>query len=235
MAKVYDMPHRLALPIETRYLGADERLRDPAHVLESLLRDGGAAGQSEQGKHGRCLARFARLVAWADEQRGSLDLDPEEFARPEFAGGEHAVFLDRDTGRLVKITKPGMLGAQAEDAGAYLERWALANRVFGDDVRFEGVVRMPGEDEPRVVISQSFVEGSDATMEEQADYLRSRGFVEYDGRWVHPVLAVAVWDTLTPGNVIVQPDGAMWAVDLQIEPARAEELRAVQGRRVFGF
>lgn len=84
-------------------------------------------------------------------------------------------------------------------------------------MRFEGIVTLPGEHAPRVVTSQSFVEGRDATAAEQAEYLRSKGFVEHDGRWVHPVLGVAVWDTQTPGNVITRPDGTMQAVDLQVE------------------
>ncbi len=107
--------------------------------------------------------------------------------------------------------------------------------MFGDDVRFEGIVTLPGEHAPRVVTSQSFVEGRDATAAEQAEYLRSKGFIEHDGRWVHPVLGVAVWDTQTPGNVITRPDGTMQAVDLQVEKARPEELRAVRQQSGLGL
>ncbi|MFN0080788.1 MAG: hypothetical protein ACKVY0_30330 [Prosthecobacter sp.] len=82
----------------------------------------------------------------------------------------------------MKLTKPGFVGYYAEDAGAYLERWALANRVFGDDVKIEGVVRLPDEDAPRVVISQPFVQGRDATVAEVSGFLSERGFVEHKGR-----------------------------------------------------
>ena len=55
-------------------------------------------------------------------------------------GGEHTVIFDEPSGRVIKLTKPGFFGAQGEDAGAYLERWSLHNRAFGDDVAFEPIV-----------------------------------------------------------------------------------------------
>lgn len=89
----------------------------------------------------------------------------QALAKKLVSGGEHIVYYNSESGRVYKLTKPGLYGAQAEDAGVYLQRWALANRVFSDDVRFEGFVTLPGESDARAVISQPFVEGRDATPE----------------------------------------------------------------------
>ncbi len=69
MSKGRQEPHRLAQPINTRYLSHDEQLRDPAHVLQSTLRKSGGAVEGQQGKHGRRLASDSSLFAWADEHR----------------------------------------------------------------------------------------------------------------------------------------------------------------------
>ncbi len=227
-----ERPHRLAKPRESTYDNNDERFQDPAFVLQSILRGVQRAGTSQRGKYGRELASASSFLAWSREN-GAI-LDPTDFVEYKAGGGEHSVVFDEVNGRVFKLTKPGLFGAQAEDAGAYLERMALSNRVFGDDVKFEGIVNFPDEHAPRTVTSQSFAKGRDATSGEQADYLRGKGFVEHDGRWVHPILDIAVWDTQTPGNVITRPDGTMQAVDLQVEPATSEELRAVREKSGIG-
>ena len=144
------------------------------------------------------------------------------------------VIPDVATGRVVKLTKPGFFGAQAEDAGAYLERWALHNTIFSDDVAFEGLVTFPGEEAPRAVISQKFAAGRDATPEEQDEYLKGKGFHEVEnGRWVHPVRGVVVWDTITPGNCIMTAGGVK-VIDLQIGLATTEEIEEVRRRTGLG-
>lgn len=227
-----ERPHRLAKPRESTYDNKNERFRDPAFVLQDFLRGVQSAGTSQRGKHGRELASASSFLAWGRDN-GAV-LDPAGFVGEKVGGGEHSVVFDEVNGRVFKLTKPGLFGAQAEDAGAYLERMALSNRVFGDDVKFEGIVNLPGEHESRAVTSQPFVKGRDATPEEQVDYLRGKGFIEHDGRWVHRILGVSVWDTQTPGNVITKPDGTMQAVDLQVEPATSQELRAVQEKSGIG-
>jgi len=149
-------------------------------------------------------------------------------------GGEHKVLIDPTTGRVVKLTKPGFFGAQADDAGAYLERWALHNIVFSDDVAFEGFIILPEENVPRAVISQKFAAGRDATPEEQSEYLKERGFHEVEnGRWVHPVRGVVVWDTITPGNCIMTSHGVK-VIDLQIGLATTEEIEEVRRQTGLG-
>jgi hypothetical protein len=230
-----DGTHRLAQPQTSWYESSQDERNDTAATLHSLRGGDVSAASQQRRKPGRGLASYAGLLAWCREH-GKI-LDPSRFANLQsgVAGGEHTVIRATvQPGRLYKLTKPGYFGAQAEDAGKYLQRWALANRVLDDEVRFEGMVTLPGETEARTVISQPEVEGRDATEAEQADYLHSKGFIEDDGRWIHPVLGVAIWDTITPGNVIVRPDGSMQAVDLQIGPAKNDDLRSVRERTGIG-
>lgn len=228
--------HPLAKPINERYKTDDERRKDPARVLAGVASQGGSADARKRWKPGRELASASSLLAWADEHELVLDSRTNFLGRLQVlaSGGEHIVFDAPSSGRIVKLTKPGFFGAQAEDAGAYLQRMALGNRVFGDDVKFEGIVTLPGEEAPRAVISQPFIEGRDATIEEQKDYLMQHGFVEHDGKFVHPVLGVTVWDTITNGNVIAKPDGTFQAIDLQLEPSTSEDLKAVREKSGIG-
>lgn len=235
MAKVDNRGvHALAKPVGELYKSEDERHRDPAGVLASLVSSRDEADAGQRWKPGREIAGASRFVGWAHEHGCVIDL--RTFAPPAnaSAGGEHIVYADERTRRIVKLTKPGLLGAQAADAGAYMQRMALGNRLFGDDVWFEGILMLPGEEEPRTMISQPFIEGRDASTDEQVAYVRSKGFVEYHGKFVHPVLAITVWDSFTSGNIIAKPDGTYQAIDLQIEPATEEELEAAQDSSGIG-
>ncbi|MEI7910769.1 MAG: hypothetical protein WCK77_14120 [Verrucomicrobiota bacterium] len=256
-AEDYDVPFSLGkgepllpsfiLPLdsggEKMETAANERHRDPQTVLSGItgqaqrISAGGIRTDGEKRrKYGRKLATGEELAVWAKENGRLLkssgfeevpDLHP-------IGGGEHKVLFDEESGRVVKLTKPGLFGAQAEDAGAYLQRWSLHNQAFSDDVMFEGIVTLSGETEPRAVISQRFAKGRDATTEEQADFLKEKGFIETpDGKWIHPVRGVAVWDTITPGNVIMTEDGAR-VIDLQISPADGKELADIREQSGIG-
>jgi hypothetical protein len=234
----------------------EENLRNPARILAGLegrsgederrIGEGLPLGDEPRGslradgqkrrKSGREVVSASGILAWAEAQGRVLeasridDLADEDSPR----GGEHLVIPDPATGRVVKLTKPGLFGAQAEDAGAYLERWALHNIVFSDDVAFEGLVTFAGEDRPRAVISQKFAGGRDATPEEQSEYLKGKGFHEVEtGRWVHPVRGVVVWDTITPGNCIMTAEGVK-VIDLQIGLATTEEIEEVRRQTGIG-
>jgi hypothetical protein len=223
-----DGVHTLAKPRPSRYESEHAQRTDPAAVLESVIRESRGANPQKRWKHGRQIASHAEGLAWAAATASRFQ-DPETLGRELGAGGEHSVFYQPETGRVLKVTKPGLYGAQAEDAGAYLQRWALQNRIFHDDVHVEGYVMLPGEHEASIVISQPFIEGRDATPAEISDFLRSKGFVEIESeKWVHPITGIKVWDGITPGNVIAREDGTMMPIDLQLEPASAEDQRAAQ-------
>lgn len=220
----------------------DEHHRNPASILASIgSKSDGKGGLrtdvEKRRKSGRILVTGERLAEWAKEN-GRV-LNPSAILGiPDLeavAGNEHRILFDEPTGQVIKLTKPGMFGAQADDAGEYLERWALHNKVFGGEVAFEGVVVLPGEDQPRAVISQEFIKGRDSTKEELAEYLKGKGFYEREGWfWIHPILGVTVWDTLTPGNAITTEAGDVRVIDLQIGMASPVELAKVRSETGIG-
>jgi hypothetical protein len=220
---------------------ADERNRDPQGILDAITGEGDGRGSiradgRQRRKSSRPVGTDSELRNWT--KANGRDLDPAPIAalisEENPKGGEHLVIFDAASGRVVKLTKPGFFGAQGQDAGAYVERWALHNKAFREDVAFEGMVTLPGENEPRAVISQNFAKGRDATPDEQRDYLIEKGFYEMpDGRWIHPLRGIVSWDTITPGNAILTADG-LKVIDLQMAPAPADELKALRERTGIG-
>jgi hypothetical protein len=223
--------------------GTLDPYEDPALILHSLRtgadREDSArphAGKSAAAERRRAGAH-ARLLAEAD--RTGRILDPANVCRllteatVTDAGGEHVVVFNRANDRYYKLTKPGQYGMQADDAEAYLERWAIANHPLGlgDDVHFEGMVLLPGEDDYRSVISQPFRQAADptdpnASPAEVEAYLLSRGYGYHDLYWVHPLLGLQVWDFNTPENAnAIRAAGSVLIYDLQIEPAPPDFLR----------
>lgn len=133
----------------------DERIRSPRPILDAITQSDAERGIRADGrkrrKSSRALPTDSKLRGWAKANGHNLDPAPIAalISEENPKGGEHLVIFDHSSGRVVKLTKPVMFGAQANDAGKYLERWALHNKVFGGDVAFEGVVTMPGEVQPR--------------------------------------------------------------------------------------
>ncbi len=106
-----------------------------------------------------------------------------------------------------------------------LQRWALANRVLDDDVRFEEWFCFPAKTTTELSsLNAPKLRSGTPPKPSKKDYLTSKGFHEEEGAGSTPTLGISIWDTITPGNVIVRPDGSMQAVDLQIGPAKAEGL-----------
>jgi hypothetical protein len=219
---------------------ANNAARDPLEAFrvlsgaETLHRRGGDfASAAKRRKHGRKIASGAELEAFARE--AGLILDPAPLAeffatKAVIGGGEHSLFFDEESQRFIKVTKADLYGYHGDDAGAYLERLALSNITFGDDIAFEGIVKLPGEDGFRAVISQPFYPGRDATPEEVIDYLNGLGFHrnKKGGIWTHPVTGISLRDTDTPGNVIALEGGGFQAIDIIASPASAEDLKAAR-------
>lgn len=231
---------RLDGPFNKPHTITDAEFRDPGRILESLAPgEGGSSLRSNEGKRrksGREILSPAGILAWAERHgqvfptRAAEALSGSEVGR----GGEHLVIYLPEGDRVFKLTKPGFFGAQGEDAGAYLRRWAFHNRAFGDDTAFEGFVTLEGEDLPRAVISQRFAKGRDATTEELADYLVEKGFHEMpDGKWIHPIRGYELWDTITPGNAIMTDQGVQ-VIDLQLGPADPVALAELRERSGIG-
>ena len=122
----------------------------------------------------------ARLKEWA-EKRGLLGGGlPEN----KHQGGEHAVEFDERRQRFIKGTLPEVgfgygiylsnTGQQATP-GEYLDRLALHNRIFGDDIKVERVVPL-GAGKFSIVTSQSALQGEPATPRQIQQSMRSKGF-----------------------------------------------------------
>lgn len=237
--------HALALPRESGYDPAHEHL-DPSRILSRLL--GGTAdwradsrtsdGSSRPLRRPREeLVSHSRMLAWAADHLPLHTGDILPAGLSLAAAGEHTTFFDAPSQRWIKLTRPGVYGAQAQDAGAYLQRWALFNRVFADDVRIEGMVMLPGEDDYRMVISQSDAPALNpadpaASVQQVEAWLPSKGFELWEGEWIHPVTGLRVWD-LGNANAIRTHSG-LRPVDIQIEPANADMLRRLRSTRPTG-
>ncbi len=125
---------------------------------------------------------------------------------------EHTVFHVESLGRIVKFTLPPNFGAQGSIP--YLRNIIACNRIFGDDIWFHGILNT--EQGPAFVISQPYVDGTEPTIGEVADWFTNQGY-ESKGhnRWFHPVTGVEVADAHT-GNLIKSSDGELIPIDLQV-------------------
>ena len=137
-----------------------------------------ASGQPESFAE-RYRGQLRDLVDWA-RSNGRV-LDPSLVEQPSsVAGGEHQVWHDQDTDRMVKVTLPGQLGVKLSgDAPGsskvrsntnlldnqtspsdYLNRIKILN-ALGDDVQLHGIVYREGSSHPSIVTSQPRYDGVD--------------------------------------------------------------------------
>ncbi len=181
----------------------------------------------------RVAAQFAALKKWASG-RGCLlsesDLPPRAFGK---SGREHEVFHHPAGMRFWKSTFPGESGFGAfgyYTPAGYLRRLHLSNRIFGDDVEFEGVwVRSR---KLSLVTSQSFIQPHPErfipTEAEIGAFLAALGF-----RWDENKMlwerddGVELADT-HDRNFIIAPDGLIRAIDVQPRLKPGCEFNAVQ-------
>jgi hypothetical protein len=132
-----------------------------AHVEELRRRREATARLQGSATHYLEEVRLFRNYA---VERGLCHLPsalPELTREPDDEGNEHQVWYRRDFYTYLKVTWPDFFGLlvihrpdEDERASpiAYLERWHLHNKLFGDNVRFLGVVEAGGN--MRMVIEQ---------------------------------------------------------------------------------
>ena len=150
-------------------------------------------------------------------------IDPSLEERLVNIGGvEHDVFHDQETGRWIKITRPGKGGKEVqarhehigvrstlatEDASlaAYLRRLILANARLGDDFWLHGA--MSTAEGPRIVVSQRHVGGEPATVLEIANHFVIEGFIRVNSKtFYHPRANLLISDAHR-ANVFKTPMG----------------------------
>ncbi len=193
----------------------------PAHPQGSPQSLARRIQEDSAGNHGDNVGQRIRreaesILEWgADSDRilqaGSLHRLIQNWEK--LAGqSEHTVFLAREFLRVVKFTLPPNFGAQGSIL--YLRNLTACNRIFGDDIWFHGIIGT--EQGPAFVISQPYVEGTQPTDRQVADWFLSQGY-ESKGhnRWLHPVTGVEVADAHT-GNLIKTSDGELVPIDLQV-------------------
>lgn len=167
-------------------------LESALHVLRRCKTADGAHPPGSPGALRENLVRERDTpIDWASGT--GLILDGKSYLSRVFGGGaEHDVFLDQSTQRYVKLARRfGLtigtsfrMGKRTQkylgvpfvrDATQleYLERLALVNEVFADDIRLEGVIT--GESEA-IVTSQSVVHGRSATPDEIIRWMALLGF-----------------------------------------------------------
>ena len=184
-------------------------------LLQSLLHDLG-------GNHGADVPQRLRqetesVVSWAVANGRLID-----FARfgelaeshPSLGGqSEHVVFHVPQTNRVLKLTIPPAFGAQGS-AADYLANIGAANRMFGDDIRFHGVLETANG--PALVVSQPFVDGAVPSSNEVDDWFSLAGFRSVGhNRWKNDETGIEIADAHV-GNLIKADDGELIPIDLQV-------------------
>jgi hypothetical protein len=205
----------------------DHSQADAIPGLSQRFRRGEEVSQAERREIG--LREIRALESWADQKR--LILDPEMFrgtvmnGRPFVGdGSEHTVWGDHHSARVIKLTHADDFGNGAVghslNAGDYLLGLDGQNRYFYDDIRLEGIVYLDNE-LPQVVISQPFVWGREATLNEIRTFFTGQGFHESDpGVWSKEASGqlIHVWDAV-PYNVFTAklPDGCLVTLTIDVQ------------------
>ena len=212
--------------------GADHPDRPAIRLAERLEHDLAASDGADVPQRLRQEAQS--VLEWADET-GHL-LDPDAFldlvSRLNCLGGqsEHTIFHLDDCARVIKLTIPPCFGAQG--AIPYLRNLESANRLFGDDLQFHGILEC--EQGPAFVISQPYIPGSQPTRAEVSAWFEQHGYISTGhNRWKNPATGIEIADAHT-GNLIKTDDGELVPIDLQIlhpgtEPPAIPTLLEVRG------
>jgi hypothetical protein len=204
-------------------------LADPRRTLElsaHFTRGGGAPAPDHDADHAsrasRVEAEQRRLIQWAkaNSKLGVGGRLPPEFAR----GGEHQVFFQKRTRRYLKATLPNRqkgygiaLGSHTRGAtpSEYLDRIALQNQIFNDDIRLERIVIKGGK--PIIITSQPAIKGGSPTQTALDGLMAVKGYEKLaDGAYYDETAGLLVFD-LFPRNAIQAPDGQIYPIDPVIQ------------------
>ena len=213
-------------------------MANPAGTLEScanFTRGGVAAVPDhdalERQRSERIKSEQKRLVQWAEENRKLKGRIPKD----DTGGGEHTVRLHSHRGRVVKSTLPNRhrgygiaLGSYSQGAtpAEYLDRLALQNEIFNDDIRLERVVVRNGN--PIIVTSQPAIKGDLPTQDALDEMMLQKGFEHLAaGAYYDSGRGLLVFD-LFPKNARQAKDGVIYPFDpvvQRITPDFADFLR----------
>ena len=204
-------------------------MADARRALESaahFTRGGGPPTPDHDADHAsrssRVEAEQQRLIHWAKENR---KLGPSGRLPPAFArGGEHEVFFQKRTQRYLKATRLDRqrgygiaLGSRTHGAtpSEYLDRLALQNRIFDDDIRLERIVANNGQ--PIIITSQPFIKGDTPTQDALDELMLAKGYANLaEGAYYDERSGLLMFD-LFPRNAIQAADGRIYPIDPVIQ------------------
>jgi len=209
-------------------------MADSSGTLETcawFTRGGGAPAPDHDADHAarqsRVVAEQRRLLRWAEENER---LRFRHRTLPEFArGGEHLVFYRQSNQRYYKATlaerQKGYgiaLGSYSRGAtpAEYLDRQALHNRIFNDDIRLEYILE--NDEFPVIVISQPGVRGSAPPQNAIDAMMVGMGYeILAPGAFYDAKAGLLIFD-LIPRNAILTEDGRVFPIDPVIQRVDAE-------------
>ena len=130
-----------------------------------------------------------------------------------FEGGfEHDVFVHETAGRALKLTQPPNFGGRG-DAVVYLENMLACDSMFGLDWKFEGVIET--KKGVRLLSSQPFIVGRNATADEIAAYFEPFGFSRSGTNRFVSAAGIIIADA-RPANVFMDSRGCIFPIDVHI-------------------
>ena len=183
------------------------------------------------------LGIFRKLA----EEQGFLLRDAPDFLStpPDDEGNEHQVWFQPEARAVLKATWPDFFGLLVihrtnEEPKAspidYLERWALHNELFGDEVVFLGA--LSSDSGLRLLIRQPAIAGSPATEEEIRRFFTSSGWralmVDGNTAYFDAERRVVISDTHR-GNLVKMDDGLLAPIDLRVQAVSGALLGIVHG------
>ena len=157
------------------------------------------------------------MVQWAEEQCLVLEIKAFEEKLADLkdleGGLEHRVFVYKEMGRVIKLTKPPNFGLY-EDLPIYVRNLVRSNLVFGDDVKVVGVLQT--NDGAALVTSQEFVPGKSPSDSQVEQWFSGQGCERLAKHiWKYPD-GTRVADTHSR-NFILTKENQIVPIDLHVE------------------
>ena len=148
-------------------------------------------------------------------------------------GTEHYVLFDDQSGRVLKTTivpKSMMSFGHFYDVPRYLRDKHNMNVLFGDDIRFEGIVNRDGD--YGIVTSQPLIDGREATIDEIKQDLEDRDFIVTEEKdWATGEVQLTAMSKdrtveisdIAPKNVLMDKGNSLRYIDVHVEATNIEE------------
>lgn len=183
------------------------------------------AGRNDPGRGGSANAPLPRTeldpeaaLVWQWAEKSGRVLDPAALERftegkPQFGKNEHLVYLDPESGRVVKITHSHQYGNKG--LSAWIANAQKSNARWGDDIHLVGAVEAePGN--VQLVLSQPFIpEARPATRAEIDWHLYQKGYRRVsDLTYYHPDREEAVSDAQEENVLWSAQDRQAHAIDV---------------------